>query len=119
MTTPDDHQRRFERVDVQLRTIYHDEIDADESDSLMSNLSQGGCYIRTPRVLPSGSTIHVKFKVPGLDVTVEAVGSVRWANDSGPTESRGMGVQFTEISQDALLILKQYIAGQLESSLLW
>lgn len=114
-----DHNRRFERVDVQLRTIYHDEIDADESDSLMSNLSQGGCYIRTPRVLPSGSTIHVKFRVPDLDAIVEAVGTVRWANDSGPEEARGMGVQFTEISDEDLLVLKQYIAGKLESSLLW
>lgn len=118
MTDPN-HNRQFERVDVKLRTLYHDEIDADESDSLMSNLSQGGCYIRTPRVLPSGSTIHVKFKIPGLDITVEAVGAVRWANDGGPEADRGMGVQFTEISAEDLLALKQYIAGQLESSLLW
>ncbi len=118
MTDPSNN-RRFDRVDVKLRTVYHDEIDADESDSLMSNLSQGGCFIRTPRVLPSGSTIHVKFKVPGVDAVVEAVGAVRWANDGGPEEGRGMGIQFTEISDEDLLILKQYIAGQLESSLLW
>jgi hypothetical protein len=30
-----------------------------------------------------------------------------------------MGVQFTEIAEADLLALKQYIAGQLESSLLW
>ncbi len=118
MTDPTGN-RRFDRVDVQLRTVYHDEIDADESDSLMSNLSQGGCFIRTPRVLPSGSTIHVKFKVPDTDLVVEAVGAVRWANDGGPEESRGMGVQFTEIAESDLLAFKQYIAGQLESSLLW
>jgi uncharacterized protein (TIGR02266 family) len=118
MTDPTQN-RVFDRVDVKLRTVYHDEIDADESDSLMSNLSQGGCFIRTPRVLPSGSTIHVKFKIPGADVTVDAVGTVRWANDGGPEEDRGMGVQFTNIADADLLALKQYIAGQLESSLLW
>jgi hypothetical protein len=57
--------------------------------------------------------------LPGLDATVEAVGAVRWANDGGPEEQRGMGIQFTEISDAALLMLKEYIAGKLESSLLW
>jgi uncharacterized protein (TIGR02266 family) len=113
------NQRRHERVDVRLRTVYHDEIDAEESDSLMSNLSLGGCFIRSSRVLPQGSTIHVKFKIPETEAVVQAVATVRWAQDSGPEESRGMGVQFTDISGEALLALKQFIAQKLESSLLW
>lgn len=112
-------QRRFDRIDVTIRTIYHDEIDADESDSLMSNLSQGGCFIRTTRPLASGSPIRFRFKLPDTETVIEAAGVVRWAQDSGAEEERGMGVQFQEIRQGDLLSLKQYIAQKLESSLLW
>jgi len=109
--------RQYDRVDVRLRTVYHDEIDAEESDSLMSNLSLGGCFIRTSRVLPPGSTIQVKFRLPESDVEIEASAKVRWVQDSGAEEERGMGVQFEEIRQSDLLLLKQFIGKKLETAL--
>ncbi len=111
------NQRQFERVDVRIRTIYHDEIDADASDSLMSNLSLGGCFIRSTRVSPTGSAIQVKFKLPGRDEVIEARGTVRWAKGTGPEEERGMGIQFDEIRPEHLLLLKQFIAERIQSSI--
>jgi len=112
-------KRQHERVDVKIRTVYHDEIDPEESDSLMSNLSLGGCFIRTTRSLPTGSKVKVRFKLPDTDRILEAAGVVRWVQDSGAEEERGMGVQFQDIRRGDLLALKQFIGQKLESSLLW
>ena len=111
--------RRNHRVDVRLRTVYHDEIDADESDTLMSNLSAGGCFIRTTRMLPPGAPIRVKFELPGRTDPVNATGRVRWVEESDDPEERGMGVQFQDIEEADLLALKEFIAGKLETELLW
>ncbi|MBM4352279.1 MAG: hypothetical protein FJ109_00565 [Deltaproteobacteria bacterium] len=111
------NQRQHERVDVRIRTVYHDEIDADASDSLMSNLSLGGCFIRSPRVPPAGSTLQVKFRLPGSDIVIEATGTVRWSKGTGPEEDRGMGIQFDQISAEHLLLLKQFIAERIQSSI--
>jgi uncharacterized protein (TIGR02266 family) len=111
-----DTRRQHERVDVRIRTIYHDEIDAEGSDSLMSNLSLGGCFIKTSRPAGPGTRIKVQFKIPDSDHVVEAVAHVRWTQDSGPEEQRGMGLQFENIKQTDLLLLKQFIARKLETS---
>jgi len=111
------NQRQYERVDVRIRTVYHDEIDADASDSLMSNLSLGGCFIKSTRVCPAGSTIQVKFKLPDSDQVVEARGTVRWAKNTGPEEEQGMGIQFDEIAPEHLLALKEFIAQRIQSSI--
>jgi len=111
------NQRQHERVDVRIRTVYHDEIDADASDSLMSNLSLGGCFIKSTRVSPAGSTIQVKFRLPGSELVIEATGTVRWAKNTGPEDEQGMGIQFDQISNENLLLLKQFIAARLQSSI--
>lgn len=113
-----DIKRGHGRVDVTLRTVYYDEIDAEESDSLMSNLSQGGCFIRTGRASPAGTRINIKFKLPDHG-QVEAVAIVRWTQESGDEDELGMGVQFDDIRPEDLLALKEFIGKQLEASLLW
>jgi len=113
-----DIKRSHGRVDVSLRTVYYDEIDPEESDSLMSNLSQGGCFIRTSRLSPPGSHISIKFKLPDHG-QVSAVAIVRWTQESGEEEEVGMGVQFSEIDSKDLLALKEFIGKQLEETMLW
>lgn len=114
MCADDINSRRFDRVDVQLRTVYHDEIDADESDSLMSNLSLGGCFISTTRPLELGSTIRLKFRLEKYEVNVEATGIVRWIKEG---EGGGMGIQFQDIARRDLNLLKRFIEEKIGDSL--
>lgn len=114
MSQGGDEGRRFDRVDVRLQTVYHDEINADESDSLMSNLSQGGCFITTSRPLPQGSQITLRFRLEPMEANIEAQGIVRWVK---PGEGGGMGIQFDDITEENLILLKRFVAQKLESEL--
>ncbi len=114
--SPDDlykNRREHARVDVDLRALLvHDELHAEDIELLMSNLSLGGCFIKTAMPEPSGSMVMLRFSLPGdaHAPVVRAVGKVCWTK--GGRES-GMGIQFVRIEDEDLGVLKRYIAGLL------
>lgn len=64
------------------------------------DVGKGGLAIRTMNPFPPGTTIQVKFRLPGGQADIEAVGRVAWSD-----RKVGMGVQFDRISsadQDAV-----------------
>ena len=114
--------RQHTRVDVELKTVYHDQIDVDETDALMSNLSFGGCCIATNRPLEQGSMVRFSFRLPGIDRQVICKGKVCWVQDPDPAAGSAqvtgaMGIQFLEIKDEDLMALKRFIEEQASSSL--
>jgi uncharacterized protein (TIGR02266 family) len=64
------------------------------------DVGKGGIAIRTMNPFPPGTTIQVKFRLPGGQADIDAVGRVAWSD-----RKVGMGVQFDRISsadQDAV-----------------
>jgi uncharacterized protein (TIGR02266 family) len=64
------------------------------------DVGKGGLAIRTMNPFPPGTTIQVKFRLPGGHADIDAVGRVAWSD-----RKVGMGVQFDRISaadQDAV-----------------
>jgi uncharacterized protein (TIGR02266 family) len=64
------------------------------------DVGKGGLAIRTMNPFPPGTTIQVKFRLPGGEADIDAVGRVAWSD-----RKVGMGVQFDRISsadQDAV-----------------
>src|SRR6185503_10736984 len=64
------------------------------------DVGKGGLAIRTMNPFPPGTTIQVKFRLPGGSADIDAVGRVAWSD-----RKVGMGVQFDRISasdQDAV-----------------
>jgi uncharacterized protein (TIGR02266 family) len=57
------------------------------------DIGKGGLAIRTMNPLPKGSPIHVRFKLPGMALEIEAAGQVAWSD-----RRVGMGVQFERVS---------------------
>jgi uncharacterized protein (TIGR02266 family) len=57
------------------------------------DVGKGGLAIRTMNPFPPGTTIQVKFKLPGGQSDIDAVGRVAWTD-----RKVGMGVQFDRIS---------------------
>ncbi len=117
MTDDVEAKRANLRIDVSLRTFVQSDIDVDLSDSFMSNLSLGGCFVRTNRPLPVGSPVALNVELPCVMETISAVGIVRWVKDISHGEDAGMGVQFQEISDRDLNLLKQFIERQFMSDL--
>ena len=71
-------------------------------DCVLRNVSLRGCYVETTRPLPVGSEIDLLLFVG--DRTVRAGVKVRFVH-----RTIGMGVEFTHLGPEALLILRRLI----------
>jgi type IV pilus assembly protein PilZ len=99
--TADDHRdiRKFARAPVSLEVHYRTRGSFLVSYSL--NLSKGGLFLDTPELMPIGSTLTVRFSVPGASQHIETEARVMWVRDE-PTEDGlppGMGLQFDRLEE--------------------
>ncbi len=112
-----DEQREHPRVDVDLDSeVGPDPMGTSFREMLMSNLSLGGCFIKTTVPEPPGAMVMLRFALPGVDESnmVKAVGRVCWTKD-GRDGPPGMGVQFVRVDDEDLLQLSNYVAGLMDA----
>ena len=74
------------------------------------NISSGGLFIACHDPSPIGSTIRVRFQLPGLPGPVETETIVRWVREVGDPEQHGMGVQFSHLSAPVRAAIDQFIS---------
>jgi len=72
--------------------------------ALTLNLSHGGIAIRTTSPLDSGSTIKVRFRLPGSKRDVDAEGRVAWSD-----RRVGMGIQFETVDAANQLLIDNFV----------
>jgi uncharacterized protein (TIGR02266 family) len=72
--------------------------------ALTLNLSHGGIAIRTTSPLDSGSTIKVRFRMPGSKRDIDAEGHVAW-ND----RRLGMGIQFDTVDPAHQAVIDTFV----------
>ncbi len=72
--------------------------------ALTLNLSQGGIAIRTTSPLEGGSTIKVRFRMPGSKRDIDAEGSVAWSD-----RRVGMGIQFEKVESANQVIIDNFV----------
>jgi c-di-GMP-binding flagellar brake protein YcgR len=118
----DRERRRQQRVAVNVGTVYHDQIEVDGTDALLSDLSLGGACILTNRPLPVGSEILVQLRLTADDPIYKARAVVRWVRNADAAAGHGdmsgaMGVEFIEITGDALTRLKIFIEAKAAAEL--
>jgi uncharacterized protein (TIGR02266 family) len=70
----------------------------------MVNVSQGGLGIRTTNLLEIGTSIKVRFRLPGTVREVDAEGFVAWAD-----RKLGMGMQFTNVAVEDQKIIDAFV----------
>jgi uncharacterized protein (TIGR02266 family) len=100
-------RRRQPRLSLELELEFKDETHF--YAGITQDLSQGGVFIATYNVFPVGSRLELGFQLPdGAEVRCRGV--VRWVRGEGePDEERpGMGVAFTELSEQALSAIAKY-----------
>ncbi|MBI2828683.1 MAG: TIGR02266 family protein [Acidobacteria bacterium] len=88
---PDRKNRRSSpRVALGIPVAYR--LDNTIAAALSLNISHGGLAIRTTNPLDRGTTVKVRFRLPGATKDIDAEASVAW------TDRRvGMGLQFTRL----------------------
>lgn len=83
------------------------------------NISKGGIFIVTGRILKIGSRIYLNFNLPNTFQKIKTTGEVvRLANTgegSAEEESSGMGIRFSHVPSEELMI-RSFIRGVLNNS---
>lgn len=76
-------------------------------------IGEGGIYIKGGKVIPVGETVNVSFSITDIAERIALEGKVVWNTDerhSYPIElTPGMGIKFTDISEEDLKAIKTYI----------
>ncbi len=108
MTTPSPqsgaHQRQHVRVDVNHEFKHIEDYIAE----YVSNVSQGGVFIRSKNPLPLGTRVMLKFSIIVDDIEiVEGEGEVVRV-ERGP-EEMGMGVAFTRLTAESKKLIDTII----------
>ncbi|MFO8058673.1 MAG: response regulator [bacterium] len=91
--------------------------------SYTSNLSLGGAFIRTINPMPEGEEIDLSFRIPDINLSVEATARVAWTNEYETYRKKsclpGMGVEFVNIDSEILDSMDYFIQDQLEKEPVW
>ena len=75
--------------------------------ALTLDVGRCGLAIRTLAPLPKGTTVQVKFRLPGTPADIGAVGRVAWSD-----RKVGMGVQFDTLSIGDQHVIDEFVERQ-------
>jgi uncharacterized protein (TIGR02266 family) len=77
------------------------------------NLSIGGVFIKTTKILPIDTPVVVKFKLTANDTLISCSARVAWANEPGAMLNQslppGMGLKFIDLSLVDFRALRDYL----------
>jgi uncharacterized protein (TIGR02266 family) len=108
-------ERNAPRYEARLRVQY-----GSGSQQLLTNysinLSTGGLFIETENPLPVDTPLTVDFILPANDRQIRCLARVAWVNDQDLHRKAnlpdGMGLQFLDITMDAMDAIRDYIKNE-------
>ncbi|HOU53217.1 MAG TPA: PilZ domain-containing protein [Myxococcota bacterium] len=120
MVTGSREHRQHPRVETRLLAVFRKDLDLEETDSLMTNLSLGGAFVKTPNLVPPGTVTHLRFYVDEEQAPLAVVAEVVWVRRGSPDGGGpppGMGVRFQQMSPEDQGRLTRYLARLVEEDL--
>jgi uncharacterized protein (TIGR02266 family) len=95
------HTRFRKRLEVKFSS------GTDTYKGILSNLSQGGLFIRTNRGFAPGTTIDIELVLPDGKISY-LKGIVRWAEKTHLAVKNGMGIELTEKDTAFMNFIKSF-----------
>lgn len=107
--------RQFVRIKTSLKAIVGDGSSSHPAEwtDYVTNLSEGGIYLRTLSKRSRGDLIPVSIFINKREIKSKMVMLYRNAMDEGPFEESGMGLKFVDISEEDRSVLRKFIRQQL------
>src|SRR5262249_41281164 len=99
--------RHARRVDFEVEVTF--ESHHNFYTGFTQNISSGGLFIACHDPSPVGSTIRVKFQLPGLPGPVDAETVVRWGPEGGEPEQHRMGGQSPHLPPPVQAAIDKFI----------
>lgn len=97
------------KVYVNVISVAGDEVDR---KAISGNLSREGLFVATPEIVPVGTRVEIRFRLPNEDTAIEAVAQVAWINETKDFEAGkipGYGVEFIELPHEHQALLDEYM----------
>lgn len=73
---------------------------------MVRNLSRGGSFFVSEKLLPVGQTFEMSIELPGIQ-PIKAMGEVRYHYRY--TDGEGMGIRFVRLGRDDLTFIAQFV----------
>jgi uncharacterized protein (TIGR02266 family) len=111
--------RKAPRIPVRFRVEIEEGMP--EKELVCVNLSEGGLYLRTHAALPANTVIHLKFALPRDTEAIRLAAEVIRAIPLGThiDWEPGMGLCFTDISEDDRLRIRNFVQWEMMGDLEW
>jgi len=116
MTTNNEHHEKKEVPRYKIRlAIFH----GPDQQTLMTqysvNISTGGLFLETTRIVPVDTLLHVEFMLPGKNNPISCKAKVAWTNEPDalkkPSLPPGMGLQFLTLSLDDIHTIQDFLSN--------
>ena len=105
-------KRKYIRVPVEVEFRVTED-GADEHGHLFfysRNVSKGGAFLISDLLLQKGSTVFVKFQLPGENL-IEVLAEVVWVDEADGQEA-GMGIEFTRFTPENRAAIERFLDRQ-------
>ena len=82
------------------------------------NISGGGVFIHSQRVLSLNQPVRLRFTLPGTSQRFETGGLVVWSNPSPSRSSlpSGMGIKFLNLDSKAKSLIEEFVKSKTSPS---
>ncbi|MFH1729596.1 MAG: PilT/PilU family type 4a pilus ATPase [Pseudomonadota bacterium] len=104
-------RRKYTRVPAKLRVVYCSEENQSKqkSETLLKNLSEGGIFLYVSKPIPLSTVLKMTIKIPWHKEFLEAKGKIVWIEEIKENKLYGLGINFTEISEEDVDFIKKYV----------
>jgi uncharacterized protein (TIGR02266 family) len=113
----DDERRIRARKEYHVAVYVH--YDDEEFIGLCGDISDGGLFVASSRILPRSSLVDLEFLMPDSHDEFILEAEVRWVrerDDDNDTVAPGFGVRFLDVSDTDRAVLDRVIAAAEEGS---
>ncbi len=114
--TTDIQKRESLRVETELQLRYSSI--AELQRSYIKNISGGGVFIQTSKILEIGTKIKLEIVIPHDPEPISVEGEVAWTNPRKLTATpQGMGVKFLNLSNKDYFRIQKQVSNKIEKIL--
>jgi uncharacterized protein (TIGR02266 family) len=106
------HERKESRYTSHIKIKFGQQRDALLTDYTV-NISSGGLFLSSPKLLPVDTQLFVEFSLPEKDKIICCRARIAWVNEAGNLLKRdlpvGLGLEFVDIALDERIAIQEYI----------
>jgi uncharacterized protein (TIGR02266 family) len=106
------HRRIYTRfmVDLDVTLASHHNFYA----GFAENLSVGGIFVATHKILPVGEVLMLSIRLPGLAKPIDGAGEVRWVREYSERSNvpPGLGLRFVEVGSDGIEAIQRFLENR-------